>query len=95
MKHKIFSIHDQKAKAFLPPFFLPETGMALRTFGDCVNSQSHQFNKHPEDYTIFELGTFDDNTGKIVLENAPQSRGNGVEFIDYELGETPDLEAVQ
>ena len=62
MVHRIFCIFDEKAKAYLPPFILPEVGMALRTFGDCVNSDDHQFGRHPSDYTMFTLGSYDDAT---------------------------------
>ena len=67
MMHKLFTIYDQKAQAYLPPFFMHQTGMALRVFSDCVNSNDHQFGKHPADYTIFELGTFNDETA--IIEN--------------------------
>ncbi len=77
---KIFTIHDSKAGAFLPPFYLPQQGMAIRTFGDCVNDGKHEFSKHPEDYTLFLLGTFDDNTAKTKAKT-PESIGNGLEFL--------------
>lgn len=57
MMQKIFTIYDSKAHAYLPPFFLPEAGMAVRVFSDCVNDKSHQFSKHPGDYTLFQIGT--------------------------------------
>jgi len=78
---KIFSIHDVKAKCYVHPFFLPERGMAARSFSDCVNSSEHQFGQHPHDYTLFEMGTFDDSTGIITPHNSPLSVGNGLEFI--------------
>ena len=87
MKTYIFTIHDSKANAYLPPFFLPEKGMATRTFMDCVNSEGHQFAAHPYDYTLFCLGTFDNITAKMYAET-PQSLGNGVEFVKL----TPDKE---
>lgn len=77
---KIFSIQDIKAKAFLPPFFLPEQGQATRTFGDCVNDPKHQFGRHPHDYTLFGIGTFDDETGTITVEDK-FAIGNGLEFV--------------
>jgi len=80
MLQKIFTIHDIKASAYLPPFFMPQTGMALRVFGDCINDQEHQFSNHPEDYTLFALGTFDDQTA-IAITTPPESLGNGLEFI--------------
>lgn len=78
---KLFSIYDTKALAYLPPFFLPQRGQAMRTFGDCCNDKSHAFGAHPEDYTLFYLGTFDDTTARFVLEPAPHSLGKGSEFV--------------
>lgn len=78
----MFTIYDQKAEAYLPPFFMPTAGMATRTFADCVNQEDHRFNAHPSDYTLFEIGTFDDSTGTIEPETVPKSYGTGVEFIE-------------
>lgn len=80
MIHHIFTIRDQKADAFLPPFFLPRTAMAERVFSDCINDASHQFYKHPEDFTLFTLGTFDDDDASMVLIEGPRSLGNGLTF---------------
>ncbi len=70
MIHRIFSIFDDKAKAFLPPFILPNEGMAVRVFADMCNSESHQFGAHPSDYTLFDIGQFDDNLGAVMSETA-------------------------
>jgi hypothetical protein len=80
MIHIVFSIHDQKADAFLPPFILPKEEMAKRTFYDCVNSEDHQFGAHPADYTLFKLGLFDDESGTYLLEKTPISLGSGIEY---------------
>lgn len=85
MIHQIFTIHDAKAAAYLPPFILPNAEMAKRIFTDCVNSEDHQFAKHPEDYTLFRLGTFDDNSAQYMLTEGIHSEGNGLEFITHEL----------
>lgn len=87
MIHRIFTIYDEKAKAYLPPFFLPESGMAIRTFADCINSDSHQFGKHPSDYTLFTLGGWDDTNAELNLLNRSLSLGNGVEFIERPIQE--------
>lgn len=84
MKHLVFSIHDVKAGAFLPPFILPRSEMAARVFSDCINSEDHQFGKHPEDYTLFRLGWFDDELAEYKLEPAPISEGNGVTYLNLE-----------
>jgi len=80
MKHKIFTIYDSKAKAYLVPFFLHEDGMAVRVFADCINDATHQFGKHPEDYTLFNIGHWSDDKAKFLTNN-PIALGNGIEFV--------------
>ncbi len=79
MIYHMFSIYDEKAKAYLPPFILPETGMAIRTFSDCINSSEHQFGAHPHDYTLFEIAKFDDSKAKLTPDH--QMIGNGAEYV--------------
>jgi len=81
MKHKMFCIFDSAAKAYLIPFFLPESGMALRVFGDCINSSDHQFGKHPADYTLFELGSFDDSVCVVSCSPSALKVVNGLELV--------------
>lgn len=96
MIHRMFTIYDEKAKAYLPPFFLPESGMATRVFADCVNSDTHQFGKHPSDYTLFTLGGWDDTTAELNLLNRSLSLGNGVEFLaPFKTLETDDAGQLQ
>lgn len=78
MQFGIFSVYDDKAKAFLPPFFIPEVGVAVRVFGDAVNDPGHQFFHHPADYTLFRLGSFDDGLGKIVVDEVRETICNGI-----------------
>ncbi len=82
MKHQMFAIHDSKARAYLPPFILPNKEMAIRVFKDCINNPEHQFSKNPGDYTIFQLGHYLDTSGKIEVDKTQLSLGNGVQFVD-------------
>ena len=81
MKLIIFSVYDQKAEAYLPPFFIPNAAMAQRTFSEAVNSPSHQFGKHPADYTLIELGTFDDGKATIHPHEIAKTVCTGLECI--------------
>lgn len=91
MKHNVFAVFDNKAEAYLTPFFLPTVGMAVRVFSDCVNSDSHQFGSHPEDYTLFRLGVWDDVTCTFEKLEAKQALHNGLEVLKSSEGPTPDL----
>ncbi len=84
MKHKMFTIHDSKANAYLQPWFLTQAAMAQRAFMDCVNDKKHNFGRHPEDYTLFNIGEFDDQTAKVTYE-IPTSLGNGLEYVKTEI----------
>ena len=95
MIQNMFTIYDSKAEAYLPPFFLPTDGMAQRTFAECINSDDHQFGRHPHDFTLFKLGTFD-NDG-AVIEYHKQTLGNGVEFLNPEKPDNftePEVEGI-
>lgn len=81
---RAFSIHDVKAETFTPPFYQNTDGQATRVFQDLVNNPDHGIGKHPQDYTIFMVGTFDDNTGHFE-SISPISLGNGVEFNQMPL----------
>lgn len=78
---KMFTVYDSKAEAYMQPFFMQSVGAALRAFSDTVNDPSHAFSKHPEDYILFELGTYDDATASIQ-QNAPRSLGVAIEFVN-------------
>ncbi len=82
MKHRAFCIFDVKANAYLSPFVLPETAMAVRVFSDMVNTDDHAFGKHPGDYTLFEFGVFDDSNCKFESYPSALSVGNGLEFVE-------------
>ncbi len=85
MKHLMFSIYDDKANAYLPPFTLPRAEMAQRTFSDCVNSENHAFALHPGDYTLYELGVFDDETAEINSHDVRVNLGVGLAFKQLSL----------
>ncbi len=76
----MFVIYDSKANAYLQPWFLTQQGMAQRAFSDCVNDADHNFGRHPEDYTLFTIGEFDDATAKIEWKS-PESMGNGIQYV--------------
>lgn len=65
MRYKIFCIRDRAADVFTQPFFMPTNGVAIRSFSDEINraAPDNNMNKHPEDFDLYLMGEFDDNTG--------------------------------
>ncbi len=48
---------------------------------ESCNDAGHQFNKHPEDFTLFELGTYDDSSAKFDMGITPHGLGKALEYI--------------
>lgn len=61
----MFSIFDTKAAVFGTPFFMPREGMAIRALQDLVNDGQSMVNKHPEDFSLYHIGDFEDETASF------------------------------
>lgn len=71
MKHVIMSIFDVKVSAFQRPSFSPTVPAFVRACQDEVNRPDSEMGKHPEDYQIFKIGEFDDESGLLVPLTPP------------------------
>jgi len=82
MQSRILVVYDSKAEAYGRPFVVRSTGEGIRSFGDEINSgrDESQLSSHPEDFTLFEIGTWDDASGVIELYEAKKSLGVGLDF---------------
>lgn len=81
MKLKAFAAHDSKLGTFMSPFFFQHTGQALRFFQEgCENPQSVMA-KHPKDFQLFEVGSFDLEGGSFTSLPAPQHLCNATEYV--------------
>lgn len=82
MKLKVFTVYDAKAEIHLNPFFLKTAGEATRGFEQTVNdpSSNSQLSKTPEDFTLFEVGVWDDENAIFQQHEAKIPLGNGLEY---------------
>jgi len=85
MKMSIYSVFDSVAKAYLPPFYMLNDDTALRVYADCANDPAHQFCKFPTDFTLFNIGEFEDSTGVITPSLNPTNLGLASMFKQVSL----------
>ncbi|WNK14465.1 MAG: nonstructural protein [Microvirus sp.] len=78
---KVFAVYDSKVQTYAQPFFVPTAAAALRSFADIAKDTTHPIGKHPEDYTLMELGTYDESTGLLESLTTPHSQGVALEFM--------------
>ena len=78
---KMFSLYDSKAEVFGVPFFMNATGLAVRAFTDLVNDPKSAPSRYPSDFSLFELGSFDDSKALYSPLQAPLCLGVGSSFV--------------
>lgn len=64
----MMAIHDRQLDSYINIFPMQSVGQALRGFSDEVNNPDSDMHKHPEDYTLYQVGTFDKNSGQLLEE---------------------------
>lgn len=78
---KIYCVYDSKVKSFGTPFFFKNNGEALRGFSEVANDQKTQIGKYPADFTLFEMGEYDEYIAKFNIFSAPVSLACAIEFV--------------
>ncbi len=68
MKVQIYAIFDTCSGIYEKPFFHTADDAVRREFQDVCTSADHPISKHPEHYSLWRLGNFDNLTGKIINE---------------------------
>lgn len=81
---KIFSVYDEKAEAFINPLFTHTTGLAIRGFTEAANDPQNNLAKHPGDFTLFEIGTWDEGKGVVTMLDAKISLGTALQYVSKE-----------
>lgn len=63
--HSAVSVYDVATETFARPFYVTHTAQAVRSFTDEVNREDSEISRHPQDYELWEMGNFDDQTGAM------------------------------
>lgn len=66
MIRPMFAIFDIKTESFLTPFILSTTNEAIRMFTDVIIDKTNIMAQHPEDYILYELGTYDNENAEVI-----------------------------
>lgn len=81
MTQKLFTVHDSKAEAYLPPFMARTNGEATRMFEASCKNEKSQFFSNPSDFTLVQLGEFDERTGLITSLDKPLIIENASSYV--------------
>lgn len=67
----IFVVRDTKVGAFATPFYLENISVAMRAFAHAANDPTTDVGRYPSDFSLYHLGTYDDETAKFDLMPEP------------------------
>jgi len=68
MKHGLFSVRDQATETYNVTFTAPTNAAAMRQFGDLAQDENTNVHKHPTDFVLYRVGSWDDDTGEVLPE---------------------------
>lgn len=91
----VVSIKDEKTGAFSQPSFVPTVGAAVRSFSELCNTKDSMCCKYPQDFTMYKIGTFDDELGffnplMVTIEDGaapifqPEVIARAVDYVSVE-----------
>jgi len=78
----LYAILDEKAQAFFNPTVAHQKAEAHRSFGDRIKDPNGNLYKHPSDFSLHYLGTFDPFSGQVEPANKIELVCRGSDFSD-------------
>lgn len=61
-----YTLHDVKAVSYSPPFFCANDAIAKRMLADLVSDKNTMPGRHPSDFKLYAVGTFDEGNAVIT-----------------------------
>lgn len=88
MKLKLFVVYDAKTESYGVPFFRDFTANAIREWSEVASTKSdknNQISKFPADFTLFEIGEFEQSSGDLRMYETKYSLGLASEHVKQEF----------
>lgn len=76
----VMAAFDKKARAFMTPFFSAHVDVAIRSFKQAATTPDHQVSQHPEDFSLYHLGTYNDENAVFTLLATPAHVAEALSF---------------
>lgn len=77
MEKPVCAVFDKKTGLWDSPFVVRHTGEAIREWGIITQDRQTKFGKNPEDFDLFEIGSYNDSTS-VLTSTTPQHLASGV-----------------
>jgi hypothetical protein len=78
---KAFAIYDAKVKNYTKPEFFMTTEQAIRAFANSCKQEGSSLGMNPEDYSYWELGSYDQEKGTLASLTAPTQIARATDHV--------------
>ncbi|QGH72836.1 MAG: DNA binding protein [Microviridae sp. ct0DW36] len=82
MIYHIFSVFDYGAEHYMTPFYVENEKLAVRMFSDICQDSDSAIARHPSDFSLFCLGSFNNCSGDFNIHPQPELVSKAVSFVD-------------
>lgn len=65
---RAYTVYDNKALTYSPPFFVSTDAAAVRMVQDLVDDTGTQVGRHPKDFSLFFVGEFDADSARLLAQ---------------------------
>ncbi len=86
MKLNAYCIFDTASGIYQRPYFVGSDNEATRAFADLVSETEHPVGKHPEDYSLFRVGNFNDVKGVLSGDDLKECIMTGLDAVFINKG---------
>ncbi|QXP08163.1 MAG: nonstructural protein [Arizlama microvirus] len=94
MVTKIFAVRDIKAAIYHQPFYMQNEVLATRSLQQAVNNKDTQLFQYAEDFSLHELGTWDDNSGTFSIYPQHKHIINCIQLKPTQAPTAPEVAAI-
>ena len=94
MEAKIFAVRDTKSDGFARPSFFISDEAAIRAFSTAVDGGDENMTRFPDDFTLYRLGVYDDESG-IITGSDPDRVLTGLEALSISRRRQEKLDSLK
>lgn len=79
MPKPMIAVYDKKTALFDAPFSCRHKNEAIREWHIVASDRNTKFGKNPEDFDLYEIGTFNEETGELITHKPAIQIASGVQ----------------
>lgn len=68
----ICAVRDRAIDSFGQPIYVHTNAQAARMFRDEINREGSEMGAHPEDFDLYEIGSYNEETAKLEALSTPR-----------------------